>query len=370
MVNEARPASSGMFHGIDEREVEELTRDLKRIKLPKGESIIAEHSQGDNLYLICKGKVEITKDLSSPDTPVAQLSVLEPGDFFGEMSIIDNEPRSAGVKAIDDVELLVIPKEAFVTLAFAQPQVMYNMVKTMTARIRNTNSRFIEITEQMISKNRLMAIGMAASKIIHDLKTPLTVIVLTAQLMENLFPGSNEFTESIIKQTKLIDQLVREVLDFAKGHEVEPLMQKIDMDAFFKDIINTYAPTLQGREVILKAECSVQDPVYFDEAKIRRVMLNLIKNSSEAIPEQGNIRIIARLQSKWLQISVIDDGPGIPEHIIEQLFKPFVSHGKPHGTGLGLAICQKLVQEHRGRLEYVPLEGGGTRFDIRIPQNF
>ena len=98
-------------------------------------------------------------------------------------------------------------------------------------------------------------------------------------------------------------------------------------------------------------------------------MLNLIKNSSEAIPEQGTISVTAKLQSGWLQISVTDNGPGIPNEVQDNLFKPFVTEGKPHGTGLGLAICQKLVHEHRGRLEYRPVETGGTRFDIRLPQN-
>ncbi|MDZ4182671.1 MAG: ATP-binding protein, partial [Candidatus Cloacimonadaceae bacterium] len=98
-------------------------------------------------------------------------------------------------------------------------------------------------------------------------------------------------------------------------------------------------------------------------------MLNLLKNSSEALTEDGEIRIIASLSSNWLQISLIDNGPGIPEPIRAELFKPFITYGKSHGTGLGLAICKKLVQEHRGRLEYIPVQPHGSRFDIRIPQN-
>ena len=74
------------------------------------------------------------------------------------------------------------------------------------------------------------------------------------------------------------------------------------------------------------------------------------------------------MASGWLQISVIDNGPGVPEHIRGTLFEPFVSEGKSHGTGLGLPICKKLVTEHHGRLEYIPLEPHGCRFDIRIPQ--
>lgn len=214
-----------------------------------------------------------------------------------------------------------------------------------------------------------MAIGLAASKIIHDIKTPLTVIVLTAQLIENIFPGSNEFTDSIVKQTKLVDQLVREVLDFAKGNETPPLIQMIDMDVFLKDIQNVYVSALKGRNINFVVDNRIRDFVYFDESKIRRVLINLIKNASEAIPTDGEVKLSASLSSGWLQISVIDNGPGISPHIREDLFQPFITEGKQHGTGLGLAICKKLVQEHRGRLEYIPVEPHGSRFDIRIPQN-
>ncbi len=356
------------FEGLTEEVVDAFTRDLHRIRIPRGESIIAEHTRGDNLFLICRGKIEISKVLDSSETPYARLSILEPGDFFGEMSIIDDQPRSANALALEDVELLVIDRESFTDLVFANPIVMFNLIRTMSYRLRDTNTKFIGLMNEMISKNRLMAIGMAASKIIHDIKTPLTVIVLTAQILENLFPNSREFTESIIKQTKMIDQMVREILDFAKGQESPPIVQKVDVEHLLQEIKETYGHTLKGRNIVLKINNQVRESVHFDENKIRRVILNLLKNASEAITDEGLIQINATLQAGWLQISVVDDGPGIPDHITDRLFEPFVTDGKAHGTGLGLAICRKIVNEHRGRLEYLPNAPRGARFDIRIPQ--
>ena len=359
---------ANFFGGLTEDVVENFTRSLNRIRIPKDEAIIAEHTRGENLFLICRGKIEISKVLDSSDTTCARLSVLEPGDFFGEMSIIDNEPRSANAIALEDVELLVIDKDSFTNLVFSHPVVMFNLIRTMSHRLRDTNTRFIELMNEMISKNRLMAIGMAASKIIHDIKTPLTVIVLTAQILENLFPNSGEFTESIIKQTKMVDQMVREILDFAKGQESPPVIQKVDLENMLQDLKETYGHTLRSRNIELRFNNQVREAVHFDENKIRRVMLNLLKNASEAITDEGIIQINTTLQSGWLQIRIVDDGPGIPEHIRKRLFEPFVTEGKAHGTGLGLAICRKIVNEHRGRLEYQPNQPKGTRFDIRIPQ--
>lgn len=356
------------FEGLTNEVVEKFTRDLHRIRIPQGQAIIAEHTRGDNLFLICRGKIEISKVLDSRDTPNARLSVLEPGDFFGEMSIIDNEPRSANALALEDVELLVIDKESFTHLVFEYPVVMFNLIRTMSHRLRSTNEKFIELMSDMISKNRLMAIGMAAGKIIHDIKSPLTVIVLTAQILENLFPNGAEFTESIIKQTKMIDQMVREILDFARGQESPPVIQRVDLEHLLRDLKETYGHTLKSRNIEFKINNQVREAVYFDENKIRRVILNLLKNASEAIADAGSIQINATLQAGWLQISIVDDGSGIPEHLHERLFEPFVTEGKSHGTGLGLAICRKIVNEHKGRLEFQPNQPQGTRFDIRIPQ--
>lgn len=358
----------GIFHGLSEDVVNGFSKDLQRVWYKKGEAIIMEHTQGDNLFYICRGRVEINKGLENDETPFAQLSVLQPGEFFGEMSIINEEPRSATVVALDDVELLVIPKDVFINITFSHPVVMFNLIRTISGRLRDTNDKFIELMNQMISKNRLLAIGLAASKIIHDIKSPLTVIVLTAQLLENLFPESTEYTESIIKQTKLVDQMVREILDFAKGTETEPLIQKVDLDTYFKDLKDTYGTSLRGRDISFVIDNKVTELVHFDENKIRRVLLNLLKNSSEALTDKGEIRIVASMSAGWLQISLIDDGPGIPEEIRGELFKPFVSYGKTHGTGLGLAICKKIVQEHKGRLEFIPVQPHGSRFDIRLPQ--
>ncbi len=357
-----------MFTGLSEEDIRKFGPDLETIRFNKGSRIITENDASESVFYICKGKVDIRKELNNLETSHAQLSVLQSGEFFGEMGIMAEEPRSASVVALEDVELLMIPKAVFIEIASSHPTVMFNLIRTLSFRLRDTNERFVSLMDEMISKNRLMAIGMAASKIIHDIKTPLTVIVLTAQLIENLFPDSGEFSQSIVKQTRLIDQLVREILDFARGVESTPLIRKVNLGNFFDELKEVNDTTLKGRDISFVVDNKVTDDVYFDEPKIRRVLMNLIKNSSEAMTTEGEIKLSASISSGWLQISLIDDGPGVPMRIRDNVFEPFVSEGKSYGTGLGLPICRKLVHEHRGRLEYIPRESGGSRFDIRLPQ--
>jgi signal transduction histidine kinase len=358
-----------LFEGISKKDILDILTGLDTIMIPSGMPVISEQSAGDCLYVILNGMVEINKELAdSKENKVAELKTLEPGEFFGDMSLLDDMPRSANAVTKTPVELLVIPKEKFFSLATTYPEIMLNLIRTMSSRVRDTNQRFIELMDKLISQNRLMAVGMAAGKIIHDIKTPLTVIVLTAQLIEKLYPDSKEFSESIVNQTQMIDQMVREILDYAKGNTTPIHPEKFNLQEFLLEIQEVMSHTLRGRNVDFILQNRVTDEVVFDKSKLRRVLMNLIKNSSEAINEVGTIRLDAMLEDDEQILIVSDDGPGVSEKIMSRLFSPFQSDGKPQGTGLGLAICQKIIQEHDGTLEYKPNEPAGAIFIIRIPQ--
>lgn len=358
-----------LFENVRYEDAAKLLEGAKVISIPAGKSVISEHALGDSLFIIFKGKVEITKELDPNDKNVfAQLKVMERGDFFGEMAMIDEEPRSASVIAKEDVELIVVPRERFLTIAYSNPKVLFNLIKSLSWRLRDSNLKFAEVMEKLIAQNRLMAVGMAASKIIHDIKTPLTIIVLTAELIQKMYPESKEFSESIVHQTRLVDQMVREILDFAKGKSTPTNPQKVNLEAFFQDIKDTFGQTLVGRDIEFIINNSVKNDVFFDEPKIRRVLINLMKNSSEAMTTNGYIRLDALQENDELTIVVSDNGPGIPERIQANLFSPFQSEGKSMGTGLGLAITQKLVHEHDGTINYRANEPNGTIFVIRLPQ--
>ncbi len=361
--------SCKLFDNMSEEEITTVIEGAETITIPTGASVISEHALGDSLFVIVKGSVEINKELAEKDdNMVAQLKVMQPGEFFGEMALIDNEPRSANVVSRDNVELLVIPKERFLNIAYTNPKVLFNLIRTLSWRLRDTNQKFAEVMEKLIAQNRLMAIGMAASKIMHDIKTPLNVISLTAELVENLCPDTKEFAESIVRQSKSIEQMVLEILDFARGKQTPISPQKVKLDSFLNEIRDTFEPTLAGRDIRFELNNQVQQDVFFDESKIRRVIINLLKNSSEAMTVDGYIRIGARMDSGFLIISVSDDGRGVPEHIKNNLFSPFQTEGKRSGTGLGLAITQKLVHEHKGTIEHESNHPRGTVFTVRLPQ--
>lgn len=361
--------TDSLFAGLDEQTAARYRSRMKMLSFKPGDQITRENGDCDCVYYISRGSVEIARTHKDSGAQEMRIMTMGQGRVFGSMSALNGSRHFASAYALDEVDLLEIGKDLFLEMATAQPQVMYNLVVALSQTLGETGHSFVDLMDNSLRQNHLTAIGSAASKIMHDIKSPLTVIVLTAQLIESIFSDSAEFTESIVKQAQLVDELVRETLDFAKGNHSEPLIQKVDLDAFFKDLRDTYGPSLKSREIDILVENKCTAAVYFDESKIRRVLLNLIKNSSEAMTEPGKIRISANLASNWLQISVTDSGPGVPGNVADRLFEPFVSSGKTNGTGLGLPICQKLVEEHQGHLDYSPVKPHGSRFSLRLPQN-
>ncbi|MCB5224031.1 MAG: ATP-binding protein [Candidatus Cloacimonadaceae bacterium] len=357
--------SAGLFQGLDKLVVESFISDLNTLALRKGGVKNIDYATEEKIYYIANGSVTLTPDPGSePEAP----HTVQAGEFFGESILRNISTGSASVKALEKTELIEIPRDKFIQFSFSHPLALINVIRILQGKPQEGNHEFSDLMGDMIQNSRLSAIGMTASKIIHDIKTPLTVISLTAQLVESLFPDSSEFAKSIVQQTKLIDALVRELMDYVKGSPNEIIPRQVDMHSFLHDIAEAYGASLKGRNISLKLENRCDQTVYFDVERVRRVLMNLLRNSSEAIEDSGEIHICASLSSNWLQIRITDNGPGIPESIADQLFSPFFTYNKSNGTGLGLPICQKLIKEHGGRIEYSPIEPHGARFDIRIPQ--
>lgn len=358
----------GLFTGLDELVVENFISDLNKVSIRKGSSKKINYGADQSIYYISKGSVELTNDPQEQDSPAFEPCTVKEGEFFGEGILRSGCMASGNVKALEKTELIQIPRENFIQFSFSQPTALLNVISILKNKPEGCGSEFSDLMGDMIQNSRLSAIGMTASRIIHDLKTPLTVISLTAQLVESMFPDSSEFAKSIVQQTKLIDALVRELLDYVKGSPNEIVPREVDMNTFLHELAEAYGASLKGRNINLKLENRCEQPVYFDVERIRRVLINLLRNSSEAIEDSGEIHICASVSSNWLQIRITDNGPGIPESISGELFQPFFTYNKSNGTGLGLPICQKLIKEHGGRIEYSSVEPHGARFDVRIPQ--
>jgi signal transduction histidine kinase/putative methionine-R-sulfoxide reductase with GAF domain len=226
---------------------------------------------------------------------------------------------------------------------------------------------------------RLSAIGRLISGVMHDMRTPLTVISGYVQLMANARDEHtrSEYMRVVLKQFDTISAMQREVLEFARG-ERSILIRKVYLTKFFGDIEAQLRQELSSRNgapegekgghVELVMELEDRGTARFDEAKLTRVLHNLTRNAYEAMADKGGtITVRVHREAGDLVISVADNGRGIPEEVRGRLFQSFVTAGKRGGTGLGLAIVKKIVDEHSGSIT-VDSSDRGARFTIRLPQ--
>ncbi|EYF06713.1 sensor histidine kinase [Chondromyces apiculatus] len=217
---------------------------------------------------------------------------------------------------------------------------------------------------------RLTSIGRLLSGVMHDMRTPLTVISGYVQLMATAPDQATreDHARLILKQFDAISAMQREVLEFARG-ERSILLRKVYLTKFFGDLEKQLMAEIEGNNVLLRIDLDDRGTARFDEAKMTRVLHNLIRNAVEAMqPEGGTVTIRAYRDGPDLMLSVADTGKGIPQEIRTRLFKAFTTAGKRGGTGLGLAIVKKIMDEHGGTIE-VDSTDKGAKFTLRLPQD-
>ncbi len=272
-------------------------------------------------------------------------------------------------------ELLLIIKNA------VEKGDLMSEIKKKIDELEKAYRQLEEAQQEIINKEKLSTIGSMASKIIHDLKNPMTSISGFAELImsiseekeENLKPEKvkknykeiKEFAQIIRNEVKRLVDMTSEILQFAKGDE---LYNKTPMP--LKDILlNTISGvrrTLEKENIEIKVDVPKEPLIMdLDQDKIIQMLYNLIYNAKDAMPKGGTIIIkLDKKDKDKIMLSVIDNGKGMPEDIKENIFKPFVTYGKPSGTGLGMAIVKKIVDAHKGEIEVESKLNEGTRFNI------
>lgn len=220
-------------------------------------------------------------------------------------------------------------------------------------------------------EERLTTIGRLLSGVIHDLKTPLTVLSGYIQLMQHTDDADQRATyaETALKQFEHIGAMQRDILEFARG-ERHILMRKVYLQKFFEEVRTQLQDSLARAKVDLVIDVQDKSTARFDEGKMLRVVHNLARNAAEAMGERGGkltIKVLRDKHDNALVVSFHDTGPGIPKDIEHRLFQSFVTSGKKGGTGLGLAVVKNIVDEHGGSIS-VHSSSKGATFTVRLPQ--
>ncbi len=217
------------------------------------------------------------------------------------------------------------------------------------------------------SKDRLASIGRMLAGVLHDLKTPMTIISGYAQLMAQTeeLVQREAYVDQILRQFDIMSGMAREVLAFARG-DADIVIRKVYLHQFLDEVETQLRAALAGRNIELEVVRGFDGTAHFDQQKMLRVIHNLARNAADAMPSGGLFRLSTELAGETLIIEASDTGTGIPPEVQSRLFVLFAS-GKRGGTGLGLAIVKKIVDDHGGQIDW---SSGtrGTAFRIRLPR--
>jgi signal transduction histidine kinase len=294
------------------------------------------------------------------------LGFIQPGNFFGEMALIDGQPRSAQAAASSDQTVLGrVDHKTFDRILSRAPSSLHmNFLRSVVERLRSVNSTFIH---ELMRAERLSTVGSMANSIIHDLKNPMMVIRSCSDLIKlrSNDPGIGNFIGLINKSVDKMADMAQELLDFARG-ESSLQLKRVTASAVVSEMdgeLRSLVPTT----IHLVREDDCRAEVIVDCGRFARVLLNLVKNAVEAMPQGGILFVTLKDLGDRVLFRIMDTGSGIPDELIPRIFEPFVTHGKSKGTGLGLAIVKSVVESHRGTISVQSKMGVGTTFEIIIP---
>ena len=357
-------AQNRLFEGIESNLLDEIAPDIRLVALNAGEIIFREGDPGDFLYLVGKGSVKISK--AGRGGQQETLGFIEPGNFFGEMGLLDGEPHSAMATAAEPTLLGTVDEATFQhILELAPSRVHMNFLRSVSERLRSVNLHFIN---EKMRTERLSLVGAMANSIIHDLKNPICIIRCCTDLIarESQDLRLHELTSMTEKAVDGMLAMTQELLDYARG-SATLACEAVSIWRLLAELNQEALRLLPGNNIQFAKSIRYDGNVVVDLARFARVLCNLVKNAREAMPNGGILTITTDLVGDQVVLRISDTGVGIPAELLPRLFEPFVTHGKAHGTGLALAIAKSVVTAHNGRISIGSVEGSGTTVDIRLP---
>ena len=236
----------------------------------------------------------------------------------------------------------------------------------------------------LLQQERLAAVGQLAAGIAHDFNNILTVISsYTYLLLHQATVESTAHSQLLIIQAQAAyaAKLVQQILDFSR--QSTTVHSPLDLYALLVNTTSMIAPSLGNHIQLTLHPCVVDCHVNGNLTQLQQVLLNLINNAREVMPQGGTVSIdLAQLDltaeeitpstvigpGAWVMLIVTDSGPGIAPAVLPHIFEPFFTTRAPQGTGLGLAQVHGIIKQHGGEIEVVTELGKGTSFILYLPR--
>ena len=229
-------------------------------------------------------------------------------------------------------------------------------------------AQLTETQDRLLRAERLAAIGEVASYVAHEIRNPLVTIGGFARSIKRL--GSNDenidtSSKIIVQEVGRLERILDNIRDFTRP--AAPLKARVHINKLIEDTLALTDGYLREKDVVVRKELGDDLPeTLADPSQMKQVFLNLVKNAAESMAEGGILTVKTYVEENSIKIDFADTGEGVPSEIKGKLFTPFFTT-KTGGTGVGLAICQKIVDDHEGKLIVSSAEERGSVFSILLP---
>jgi signal transduction histidine kinase len=229
--------------------------------------------------------------------------------------------------------------------------------------------------QDSILHNKLKLLGKLTAGLLHEIRNPLSAIKLNLDLVkyyEKEIPSEvNESVDDCIKATKRIEDLIENLLSYARRSNNE--REKLSLNDVTRKAIHLVNVKASKKSILLDSHLEENIPrLFLNENKLLQVLLNMITNAIDACNNKGKVNIATYSvfvnEKNYLIWEVTDDGIGISEEDQKKIFEDFYT-SKPEGTGLGLTVCQSLINEMNASLDFVSEPGAGSKFSIKFEIN-
>jgi two-component system, NtrC family, sensor kinase len=251
--------------------------------------------------------------------------------------------------------------------------------RLLEARVTEKSRELSRAHEQMLHVEKMASVGKLAAVVAHEINNPLSGILTYAKLLRRWLAAAEvpaerrqeieSALELIERESRRCGDIVRNLLMFSRAAPMN--LEWTNLNAVLERSVRLVRHQLEMSGIQLRLEPAPDmPPVHCDPAQLEQVLLALVVNAIEAMPRGGTLTLRTRLRPEdaAAEITVADDGAGIPPDILPQIFEPFFSTKEGgHSTGLGLAVSRSIIERHRGRIKVASEPGRGTTFTLTLP---
>jgi two-component system, chemotaxis family, CheB/CheR fusion protein len=336
-------------------------------------------TEGQHLYVLGNGQWDIPalrallEEILPQNMVFNDYAVTHDFEHIGPRTILLNARR------LDHVALILLAMEDIT----ARTQAEASLQEHQAQLERQVQERTAALYQEMAERQRLereaqqvqhfALLGRLAAGLSHEIRNPLGAVFLHVDLLEeelrDVAPANAEITQAFTEiKTHLarLDDLLQDYLSLVRVGAVQ--LVPADMRLFVTQFAQEITSALTAHGITLQPEgLSQLGQVALHQNTFRRVLLNLVHNAIDAMPQGGTLTLQGRRQGATVQLDVQDTGSGIPPEQHAQIFEPLHTT-KPGGTGLGLYIVQEVVATHGGQVAVQSTVGAGTTFTLTLPQ--